>query len=110
MPVRVTTSIDIRHGNARSRALPPRPYACTPHTTRICQLTDAMTKYYVLFETCSQRVRILPNKSQHYEVAVEKWKRRLEFYRPSRSDETARAKCFSAVDDVCNIESRTPEE
>ena len=74
------------------------------------RLTEAMTKYYVLFETCSQRVRILPNKSQHYKVAVEKWKRRLEFYRPSRGDETARAKFFSAVDDVCNIESRTPEE
>ena len=74
------------------------------------RLTEAMTKYYFLFETCSQRVRILPDKSQQYKVAVEKWKYRSEFYRPSRDDETARAKFYSAVDEVCKIESRTPEE
>ena len=79
-------------------------------TTQVRRLTEAMTKYYFLFETCAQCVRILPNKSQHYKEAVEKWKYRSEFYRPSRSDETARAKFFSAVDEVCKIESRTPEK
>ncbi|KAF8340894.1 hypothetical protein F5887DRAFT_978305 [Amanita rubescens] len=73
------------------------------------RLTEAMTMYYILFETCSQCVRTLPNKSQLYKEAAEKWQSRSEFYRPSRGDEAARAKFFSAVDKACKTESRAPE-
>src|SRR5258706_15692426 len=51
------------------------------------RLTEAMIKYTSLFETCSQCVRSLPNRSQLYNEAVEKWKDRSEFYRPRRGDE-----------------------
>lgn len=72
------------------------------------RLTEAMTKYYILIETCSQCVRTLPNKSQLYKEAVEKWQRRSE-YRPSRGNEAARGRFFSAVDEACKTESRAPE-
>jgi len=72
-------------------------------------LTEAMAKYYVLMETCSQCVRALLNQSQLYKEAAEKWKGRSEFYRPSRGNEAARARFFSAVDEACKIESRTAE-
>ncbi|KAF8350199.1 hypothetical protein F5887DRAFT_944253, partial [Amanita rubescens] len=75
----------------------------------VLRLTEALTKYYILIETCSQCVRILPNKSQLYKEAVGKWRRRSEFYRPSRGDEAARERFFSAVDKACETESRAPE-
>ena len=71
-------------------------------------LTEAMTKYYFLFETCSQCIRHLPKKSQEYKDAVEKWKTRSEFYRPRNED--AKAAFISAVNKACDIPSRTPEE
>ncbi|KIL55308.1 hypothetical protein M378DRAFT_165213 [Amanita muscaria Koide BX008] len=75
----------------------------------VLRLTEAMTKYYILSETCSQCIRTLPNRSQLYDDALESWKTRSEFYRPPRGDEAARAKFFSAVDQACKIKSRTPE-
>jgi hypothetical protein len=76
----------------------------------VLRLTEAMTKYFILFETCSQSIRTLSNRSQMYNDAVENWKIRPEFYRPPRGDEAARAKFFAAVDETCRIESRTPEK
>ncbi|KAF8336208.1 hypothetical protein F5887DRAFT_920869 [Amanita rubescens] len=75
----------------------------------VLRLTEAMTKYYILSETCSQSIRTLPNRSQLYNDALENWKTRSEFHRPPRGDEAARAKFFSAVDQACKIKSRTPE-
>jgi hypothetical protein len=74
------------------------------------RLTEALTKYIVLFETCGQCIRVLPDRKQLRKEALEKWKLQSEFYQPSRGDETARVKFFSAVDEVCKIESRSPEK
>jgi hypothetical protein len=87
-------------------SMPPRVKSTNPEVLR---LTKALTKYYILIETYSQCVRTLPNKSQLYKEAVMKWRHRSEFYRPSWGDEAARARFFSAVDKVCETESRAPE-
>lgn len=76
----------------------------------VIRLTEAMIKYYVLMETCSQCVRTLPNRKQLYAEALEKWKDRSEFYRPPGGDEAAKARFLAAVEEACNIQSRTPEE
>ncbi|KAM6496649.1 hypothetical protein JOM56_007122, partial [Amanita muscaria] len=89
--------------------MPPRCTRIKSTNPEALRLTEAMTKYYILIETCSQCVRTLPNKSQLYKEAVEKWQRRSEFYRPSRGDEAARGRFFSAVDEACKTESRAPE-
>ncbi|KAI0257035.1 hypothetical protein BJV78DRAFT_1277632 [Lactifluus subvellereus] len=83
------------------------PKVSNPTVTR---LTEVLTKYYFLTETCAQCVRPLPNKSQLYAEAVNKWKTRHECYRPRRGDETAKAAFLTAVDAVCDIQSRTPED
>ena len=76
----------------------------------VLRFTAAMTNYYVLFETCCQCVRTLPNMSQLYKEAVEKWQHRSEFYWPSfRGDKAALERFFSAVDKACQNESREPE-
>jgi hypothetical protein len=87
-----------------------------PHCTRVkltnpeaLRLTEAMTKYYTLIETCSQCIRTLLNKSQLYKEEVKKWQRHSEFYWPSWGDKAARERFFSAVDKACKTESRAPE-
>ncbi|KIL59538.1 hypothetical protein M378DRAFT_169202 [Amanita muscaria Koide BX008] len=91
--------------------MPPRCTRVKSTNSEVLRLTEALTKYYILIETCSQCVRSsLPNKSQLYKEAVGKWRRRSEFYRPSRGDEAARARFFSAVDNACETESRAPEK
>jgi hypothetical protein len=78
----------------------------------VLRLTEAMTKYCVLFESCSQHIRTIPNKcykSQLYKEAVAKWQHHSEFYRPPRGNEAARARFFGAVDEACKTESRAPE-
>ena len=87
------------------------PPHCTKSTNPEAQrLMEAMTNYHILFETCSQCVRTLPNRSQHYEEAVERWQHSSEFYRPSWADEAARARFFFAVDKACKTESGDPEK
>ena len=90
--------------------MPPRRKKVKSTNPEVLRLTEAMTKYYFLLDTCSQCIRGLPNRSQIYKEAVENWQHRSEFYRPRRGDESDKARFFSAVDEVCKIESRSPEK
>jgi len=79
--------------------------------TEVLRLTEAMTTYYFFIESCSQCIRTIPQPkgSLLYKEAVQTWQQRSELYRPPRGNEAERAKFFAAVDKVCRIESRTPE-
>jgi hypothetical protein len=88
---------------------PTKKSKSKPQNPKVLHLIQVMTDYYVLAETCSARIRNLPNMAQLYDDALEKWKK-MALYRPPAKDEEARAKFFSAVDKLCKTEPNTPEK
>jgi len=77
--------------------------------SEVQRLTQAMTEYYVLSETCSAQVRNLSNGAILYEQAVKKWEKE-GLCRPPPGDRQKRAELFAAVDEICKIQPRSPEE
>ena len=89
--------------------MPRKPNASRSSDPEVLRLTQVVMNHHITIDKCSARVRHLPNMSQLYDDAVERYTNN-PMYRLAAGDEQVRKEFYASVDEICKTDPSTPEE